>query len=236
MAMSRPRGSALAAWRGGWTGELASENIARLSVERRPHRRLSAGVRRNVLQFIVLPGPMGAVLYRAPQCCWPTNGEAADAGRRSDADRAFARRIRQAGARRCWRVLDWIPVRLTALSFAIVGDFEDAAYCWRMQAKTWPEAEGGQPSRIILASGAARWACNLGGDRSGRSAANHSSAPSSALARPASPKSLPSAVGPRLARAGAVAAAHPADHAGQLGAVIEPHASAFAAALPPEGE
>jgi adenosylcobinamide-phosphate synthase len=31
-------------------------------------------------------------------------------------------------------VIDWVPARLTALGFAIVGDFEGAVYCWRRLA------------------------------------------------------------------------------------------------------
>ena len=30
-------------------------------------------------------------------------------------------------------VLDWLPSHLTATCFAVVGDFEDAVYCWRTQ-------------------------------------------------------------------------------------------------------
>jgi len=37
--------------------------------------------------------------------------------------------------------LDWLPVRLTAMTFAIVGNFEDTIYCWRTQAASWSEAE-----------------------------------------------------------------------------------------------
>ena len=40
-------------------------------------------------------------------------------------------------ARAGFRRIDWIPARLTAVSFAIVGDFEDAVYCWRTQAAQW---------------------------------------------------------------------------------------------------
>lgn len=29
------------------------------------------------------------------------------------------------------RIVDWIPLRVTAAGFAIAGDFEDATYCWR---------------------------------------------------------------------------------------------------------
>jgi cobalamin biosynthesis protein CobD/CbiB len=52
-------------------------------------------------------------------------------------------------AARAFAVLDWLPQRVTAFSFAIVGNFEDALFSWRQQAATWfsPDAE------IVLASG-----------------------------------------------------------------------------------
>ena len=55
-------------------------------------------------------------------------------------------------------LLEWLPVRLTALTFAIVGDFEDTVYCWRTQAASWPDSETG----ILLASGAGALGVRLG--------------------------------------------------------------------------
>lgn len=34
-------------------------------------------------------------------------------------------------ALRAYRAIDWLPARLSAAGFAIVGNFEDAIYCWR---------------------------------------------------------------------------------------------------------
>ena len=48
-------------------------------------------------------------------------------------------------------------MRLTAAGFAIVGNFEDAIYCWRKQADKWPNGPAGQPGNgigIRLVSGA----------------------------------------------------------------------------------
>jgi cobalamin biosynthesis protein CobD/CbiB len=55
-------------------------------------------------------------------------------------------------------LLDWLPARLTAVSFAIVGDFEDAVYCWRNQAAGWLDRELG----IVLSSGAGALGVRLG--------------------------------------------------------------------------
>ena len=77
--------------------------------------------------FVVLPGPMGAVVYRLAEHVsrvWnrpPASGDAARSFRRLRTT-AFA-----------W--IDWIPARLTSLGFAIVGDFEGAIYCWRQVAR-----------------------------------------------------------------------------------------------------
>jgi len=54
--------------------------------------------------------------------------------------------------------LDWLPSRLTAASFAIVGNFEDAVYCWRTQALSWAMHTHG----IILATGAGAIGVRLG--------------------------------------------------------------------------
>lgn len=73
--------------------------------------------------FVVLPGPMGPVFYRLSDYVarrWNRPGRAplpADEFGRF-AQRAFA-----------W--IDWAPARMSALGFAMVGDFEGAVYCWR---------------------------------------------------------------------------------------------------------
>ena len=61
-------------------------------------------------------------------------------------------------ARQAYHVMEWLPLRLTASTFAIVGDFEDTAYCWRNQAASWLDPEAG----IILASGAGALGVRLG--------------------------------------------------------------------------
>ena len=58
---------------------------------------------------------------------------------------------------------DWLPLRMTAVTFAIVGDFEDAIYCWRTQARQWPSPLEG----ILFTSGAGALGCTIGGSLTG---------------------------------------------------------------------
>ena len=90
-------------------------------------------------------GPVGAVLYRITEVLeqqWPVAREGVFA--------SFAQSMR--------RLANHWPARLTALSFAIAGNFEDAVYCWRSQASLWPDANLG----IILSSGAGALGVKLG--------------------------------------------------------------------------
>jgi adenosylcobinamide-phosphate synthase len=151
---------ALAAWRGGVAGDLATDDVAKLAIERGlidSYRQVFA----TLFWFTVLPGPAGAVLYRAAALLaeeWreaPRGEDQTPITRARDAFGAPSRRL-------LW-VLDWVPVRLTALSFAVVGDFEDAIYAWRTQAKGWAAQEGGVHAGILLASGAGALGVTIGG-------------------------------------------------------------------------
>ncbi len=151
---------ALAAWRGGVTAELSSQEVATLAIERGfidAYRQVFA----TLFWFTVLPGPAGAVLHRAATLLadqWQADTRGADVTPIATALSEFGR-----PARRLLWLLDWIPVRLTALSFAIVGDFEDAIFCWRTQAKEWAAQDGGLHAGILLASGAGALGVILGG-------------------------------------------------------------------------
>lgn len=137
---------ALAAWRGRSAGQLGSTEVARLAIEaalKASHRQVFA----IVFFYAILPGPAGAVLYRLSELvaeCW-TGGDPATARFGAFAKRAFA-------------LIDWLPQRLTATAFAVVGDFEDAVYCWRTQASRWSDEAMG----VILASGGGALGVRLG--------------------------------------------------------------------------
>ena len=46
-------------------------------------------------------------------------------------------------------LLGWIPARITALSYALMGSFEDALHCWRKRVGVWSDINSGP----LLASG-----------------------------------------------------------------------------------
>lgn len=132
--------------------DLSQEEVVRQAIE---HGLLLA--QRHVFGvffwFLVLPGPMGAVLYRLAEHVarvWERPPSAATPPDRFGefASKAFA-----------W--IDWIPARLTSLGFAIVGDFEGAIYCWRQVARQAPAAGLPTPDSRTLILAAASGALGL---------------------------------------------------------------------------
>ena len=97
-------------------------------------------------------GPVGAVVYRLTELAqrrWqePTS----DGSITSEALRSVATRA--------WVAMDWLPSRMTALGFAIVGSFEDAMDGWRNHAQNFPDDNDG----VILAATAGAINIRLGG-------------------------------------------------------------------------
>ena len=129
-------------WRGASGVVRTREEVIRLSIEEAllaSHRHVF-GV---LLWFIILPGPSGAILYRLAAYLaarWKPLG------------------VFGAFAQKAFHLLEWPAVRLTAASFAVVGDFEDAVYCWRTQARGWAEPDAG----VVLAAGGGAMGVRLG--------------------------------------------------------------------------
>jgi adenosylcobinamide-phosphate synthase len=182
---------ALASWRGGYTAELSSQEIAKLAIERGltdAYRQVFAVL----FWFTVLPGPAGAVLYRAAALLadeWRGDEPGEDSTAIGRSRLAFGMPARQ-----LLFVLDWVPVRLTALSFAVVGDFEDSVYCWRTQATSWRQQEGSVPMGIVLASGGGALGVQLGGPLP-MLGGQPDFRPELGLGEEVEPEMLPSAVG-----------------------------------------
>jgi adenosylcobinamide-phosphate synthase len=90
-----------------------------------------------IFWFLIL-GPLGAMLQRLAAVL----------------DRLWAHRTARFtefgwAAARLDDLLSWIPARITAISYAIMGSFEDALHCWRRQSGMW----SGLSSGPLLASG-----------------------------------------------------------------------------------
>jgi len=132
----------LEAWRGGDARAFSADDIARVTIE----QVMGASLRQmyGVLFWFVLLGPVGAVLFRAASIL---------ARRWSNTRGRFG-----LFALKAFHVVNWLPARLTALTYAIAGNFEDATFCWRTQAPGWPEPEEG----VVLAAGAGAMGVRLG--------------------------------------------------------------------------
>lgn len=111
-------------------------NIARAAVE---------GVLKQGNSLIVSPifwfillGPFGAVLQRLScilDSLW---------GHRYERFAEFGW-----AAARFDDLMGWVPARITALSYALMGSFEDALHCWRRRVGVWSDINSGP----LLASG-----------------------------------------------------------------------------------
>lgn len=107
--------------------------------------------------FIVLStcglGPAGAVLYRMAEYAsryWTFRSRTLDA--------PVNQRLQEL-SQRLYSSIDWLPARLTAFGFAVVGNFEEAVTCWRRDAGLWRHPNEG----IILAAAAGAVGVRLGG-------------------------------------------------------------------------
>ncbi|HEY8856270.1 MAG TPA: CobD/CbiB family protein [Rugosibacter sp.] len=142
----------LAQWRGQSGDRLSSSEVARLAIERALP--LSNTHVFAPLFWFVLLGPAGALLYRLAQLLdeyWQSTAH-------HPADESAALEAFGWFAHRAFGVINWLPVRITAAIFAVVGDFEDAVNCWRTQADHWPDKANG----ILLSSGAGALGVRLG--------------------------------------------------------------------------
>ncbi|HEX5337583.1 MAG TPA: CobD/CbiB family protein [Gallionella sp.] len=142
----------LSRWRGMPSHELNAEEVARVTIEEAllaSHRNVFGVIVWFVLFSVLgLGGAAGALLYRLGQFLRARWGDEDE-----DEFGQFGNFARQA-----FYLLEWLPIRMTAATFAIVGDFEDTVYCWRTQAQQWADPEAG----ILLSSGAGALGVRLG--------------------------------------------------------------------------
>ncbi len=99
-------------------------------------------------------GPAGAVIYRMSDMVsrdWQASVKPS---------KAWVSETLEEAARQAWRRVDWLPARLTAVAFAVVGNFEEAIDCWRTYAQRFPDDNDG----VVLAATAGALSVRLGGE------------------------------------------------------------------------
>lgn len=97
-------------------------------------------------------GPAGAVLYRLGEFVpryWRTKAEVLEQPVSGPL---------QAMASQCWHLIDWLPARVTAIGFAVVGSFEEAIENWRNRVQQGLTGNDG----VILAATAGAINLHLG--------------------------------------------------------------------------
>ena len=107
-------------------------------------------------------GPVGAVLYRMSEFVlryWAGKHRMTEAG---------ASPALQQAAKLAWGVIDFVPARLTAIGFAVVGSFEDAIDSWRNYTQGFSAgsmaASENRNDGVVLAATAGAVNVRLGGD------------------------------------------------------------------------
>lgn len=137
----------LAEWTKQDTTTMEVSEISRIAVEKAlvtTHRHVFG-----VFFWFLMPlGPACAVMYRIAEYLARAWNEPEHMK-----NEAFGRFAAQA-----FYWIDWIPARLTAIAFAVVGNFEDAIYAWRNFAGRWQDEAIG----IILCAGGGAMGVRLG--------------------------------------------------------------------------
>lgn len=104
------------------------------------------------LSMLLGLGPAGAVLYRTAEYLGRDWSAQPSAGVQPVSEPL------QAAVQRAWWWLDWLPARLTAIGFAVVGSFEDTLAGWRTYAQKAPQDNDG----LVIAATAGALHIDLG--------------------------------------------------------------------------
>ncbi len=145
----------LANWQQVQVGQIPRSEIVRHAIEYSiiaAHRHVFGVFFWYAVLSIIGLGPLGAVVYRLTDF-------ARQSWQQESTDGSVTSPVLQDVAARAWTAIDWLPSRMTALGFAIVGSFEDAMDGWRNHAQNFPEDNDG----VILAATAGAINIRLGG-------------------------------------------------------------------------
>ena len=145
----------LANWQQVQVGQIPRSEIVRHAIEYSiiaAHRHVFGVFFWYAVLSIIGLGPLGAVVYRLTDFARQSWQQESDDG-------SVTSPVLQEVAARAWTAIDWLPSRMTALGFAIVGSFEDAMDGWRNHAQNFPEDNDG----VILAATAGAINIRLGG-------------------------------------------------------------------------
>jgi adenosylcobinamide-phosphate synthase len=134
-----------------WVGpSLNTETLSESDVVRHTLERAILAVHSHVFGvffwFLVPIGPAGVVMYRLSLM-------AQENWKFGNASPVLMETINK------WRYLiDWVPTRLTAVGFTIVGNFEKAVYAWRFHQQKWDN----QSAAILIGTGGGALGVQLG--------------------------------------------------------------------------
>ena len=131
-------------------GSLNTETMTESDIVRHTLERAILAVHSNVFgvffAFLLPIGPAGVVLYRLTLMA----EERWKFGIVSPKLMEMIQKFRY--------LIDWLPTRLTATGFTIVGNFEQAAYAWRYHQKKWDT----QSKAILIGTGGGALGVQLG--------------------------------------------------------------------------
>jgi len=114
-------------------GDLQRDTATRAALS--AHRHIFGVLVWHILPAAIGLGPTGAVLYRLAECLprhWKGNPSLCHI------------------AEQAWQVVDWLPARFTACTFALVGNFDAANQGWQAHAEKHPHDSDG----LVLAAAA----------------------------------------------------------------------------------
>ena len=147
-----------AQWQQVDASQLAKQEIVRHLIEQSviaAHRHVFGVISFYSILAALGLGPAGAVIYRMTEyvtMVWKNQ-------KKSSIDWTHDDTSLENNAKKAWEKIDWLPARMTAFSFAVVGNFEDAVDSWRNSAHQFENINDG----VVLAATSGAINIRLGG-------------------------------------------------------------------------